>query len=442
MYPTYLSKYNSRISVPSSYNIDVEGTNSGLIDYELEITIDKVATGIDDPILHVVVTETDIPENWGGLTEVNFVERLMAPNQNGTILDFSSSSTEEITINFSCDPSWIHEKCEVVIFLQNNSTKEVLQGIKRDLSEFETTNMNDAAVLGVLAPQTVCDDSFIPRVEIANYGLDNLTSLEFCIYVNGTTSCTLPWTGNLGYLETEIVVFPEITFTIEPENILIAEAENPNGQPDDYPSNNNYTINMDEATNIVGPASLIMLLDDNPEEITWKVFDSQGNVLYEGGPYAPPTTTVIEQFDLTDPDCYSFVIYDEGGDGLTGGGVYKLYDGNSTIFYQNNNFGMEDHVQFGIGLTGTDEITISEGFEIYPNPVGDCANISFFMEKPGNVEYKVYNYTGAVVIESDKQYYSSGSHILKFETGEINSGIYIVEFRMLDKTFTKQIIVR
>jgi len=442
MYPTYLSKYNSRISVPSSYNIEVEGTNSGLIDYELNITIDKVATGIDDPRLHVVVTETNIPENWGGLTEVNFVERLMAPNQNGTTLNFSSSSTEEITINFSCDPAWVNEKCEVVIFLQNNSTKEVLQGIKRDLSEFGTTNMNDAAVLGVIAPQTVCDDSFVPRVEIANYGLDNLTSLNFCIYVNGTASCTLPWTGNLAYLETEIVEFPEITFTIEPENILIAEAENPNGQPDEYPSNNTYTINMDEATNIVGPASLIMLLDDNPEETTWKVFDSQGTVLYEGGPYAPPTTTVIEQFDLSGPDCYSFIIYDAGGDGLTGGGVYKLYDGNSTIFYQNNNFGMEDHVQFGIGLTGIEEVVLSGGFDIFPNPVGDLANINFSMENDGYVEYKVYNYTGAIVFKSEKEQYSAGNHTLSFETGDMNSGVYIVEFRMRDQIYSKQIIVK
>ncbi|MCD4683871.1 MAG: T9SS type A sorting domain-containing protein [Bacteroidales bacterium] len=441
MYPTYLSKYNSRISVPSSYTIDVEGTNSGLIDYELEITIEKVASGIDNPKMHIAVVESHIPENWGGLTEVNFTERLMAPNQNGTTLDFSSSNTEEIIINFSCDPSWVNENCEVVIFLQNNSTKEVLQGIKRDLSDFGTTNVNDAAVLGVIAPQTVCNESFIPRVEIANYGLDNLTSLDFCIYVNGTASCTLPWTGDLAYLETEIVVFPEITFTIEPDNILMVEAENPNGQPDEYPSNNTYTINMDEAPNVAGPVSLIMLLDDNPEETTWKVLNSQGNILYEGGPYTPSTTTVIEQFDITGPDCYSFIIYDDGGDGLTEGGVYKLYDGNSTVFYQANNFGMEDHVQFGIGLTGTEEIIISDGFEIFPNPVDDKANISFVMEKPGYVQYKIYNYTGAVVIESGEQHCSAGIQTLSFVTGNLNSGIYIVEFRMPDKVFSKQIVV-
>ncbi len=441
MYPSYLAKYNSRISVPSSYNIDVEGSNNGLIDYELEITVEQVAPGIDDPRLHVVVTETDIPENWGGLTEVNFVERLMAPNQNGTTLDFTGGSTQEITINFNCDPAWVNENCEVVIFLQNNSTKEVLQGIKRELSEFETTNVNDAAVLGVMAPQMVCDDSFIPKVEIANYGLDNLTSLDFCIYINGTASCTLQWTGDLAYLESEIVVFPEVTFTIEPENILTVEAEDPNGQPDDYLLNNSFTINMDEAQNVVGPVSLIMLLDDNPEETSWEVLDSQGNMLYEGGPYDPSASTVVEQFDLGGPDCYSFIIYDEGGNGLSGGGVYKLYEGNNNIFYQNNNFRLEDHVQFGIGLTNTEELIVSEEFEIYPNPVRDIANISFELEYPGTVQYKVYNYAGAVVLESNERHFGAGIQTISIATEQINSGIYIVEFKTAEAVMTKQIVV-
>ncbi len=442
MYPTYLSKYNSRISVPSSYTIEVEGTNSGLIDYELEITIEKVASGIDNPILHVAVTESHIPKNWGGLTEVNFTERLMAPNQYGTTLDLSSSNTEEITINFSCDPLWVNEFCEVVIFLQNNSTKEVLQGIKRDLSEFGTTNVNDAAVLGVIAPQTVCNESFIPRVEIANYGLDNLTSLDFCIYVNGTASCTLPWTGDLAYLETEIVVFPEITFTIEPDNILIVEAENPNGQPDEYPSNNTYTIMIEEAPTITSTVSLALKLDDNPEEITWELYDSQSNILFSGGPYTQPGQYLIETFEFEYSDCYSFKIYDEGGNGLTGIGWYKLVHEGNVVFAEGAAFGSDDEAQFSMILTSADEVSLSEGFEIFPNPVGDLATISFAIENAGYVEYKVYNYLGSVVIESDKQYYSSGSHTMSLITGDINSGIYIVEFRMLDKVFSKQIIVK
>ncbi|MEZ5198267.1 MAG: hypothetical protein R2764_18325 [Bacteroidales bacterium] len=193
MYPSYLQKYNSRITIPSSFTIDVEGSNSGLVDYEFTITIEKVATAsTDSPVMHVAVTESHIPDSWGGLTEVNYAERLMAPNASGTTLDFSSGNTENITINFSVNPEWVNENMELVIFLQNNSTKEVLQGIKRNLSDFGTSNTNDATVIDLITPKTVCIETMIPQIILANYGLDNLTSVSFCVYVNDVATCTLP----------------------------------------------------------------------------------------------------------------------------------------------------------------------------------------------------------------------------------------------------------
>jgi len=52
-----------------------------LIDYDINITIEKVASAGSNIVLHAVVTESEIEENWLGQTHLNFVERLMAPNQ-------------------------------------------------------------------------------------------------------------------------------------------------------------------------------------------------------------------------------------------------------------------------------------------------------------------------------------------------------------------------
>ncbi|MEZ5198268.1 MAG: T9SS type A sorting domain-containing protein [Bacteroidales bacterium] len=248
-------------------------------------------------------------------------------------------------------------------------------------------------------------------------------------------------TGNLAYLESEVVTFPEVSFLIEPENVVKVEAENPNGQADDYPSNNMYENTMDEAQNVVGPVTLIMLLGSNPEEITWEVKNSQGSVLYEGGPYTGSPPSVIQQFNLTDPDCYSFIIYDEGGDGLTGGGVYKLYDGNNSIFMQNNSYGFQDHIQFGLGMTSTNETELSQGFEVFPNPIEDKATINFVMDKPGEVYYRVYGSTGTIVSTFEQRSIASGSHTMTLETGNLSQGMYIIEFHAGEKVYTKQIVI-
>ncbi len=442
LYPTYLAKYNSRISVPSSYTIEVEGTNSGMIDYELEITVEKIASAIDNPVMHVVVTESHIPEYWGGLTEVNFVERVMAPNQNGTVLDFTGGSTEEVTISFILDPNWVNEECELVVFLQDNQTKEVLQGVKYEIMDFGTTNVNDASILDVVAPQTICNENITPSVFIANYGLDNLTSLDLSIYVNGELASSIPWTGDLAYLESEVVVIPEINITIEPSNSLEVVAENPNGQDDEYPSNNTYLLTINEAPNVTGPVSLIMLLGDNPEEISWEVMDSQGNVLYYGDSYTGSPPTVIEQFDLVDPDCYSFIIYDEAGDGLTGGGVYKLYDGNNEIFWQASDYGWQDHVQFGISLTGEEEFVLSKGIEVFPNPTDQKAMVSFELLKSENVKIQVFNSTGSVVFTKAVKEYSAGKHNFKFNGEGLASGIYYLNLMIGESVEVQKLIIK
>ncbi len=444
MYNQYLTKYNAAIAVPSSFTIDVEGSNSGMIDYELNITVEKTATAsTDSPKMHVVVTESHIPEIWGGLTEVNYVERTMVPNQNGTTLDFSSATTQDVTLNFSVDPSWVNENCELVIFLQNNGTKEILQAIKRDLSEFGTTNTLDASILGLNVPQSLCNSSMIPQVTFANYGLEDLTSLNFCIYVNDVATCTLPWTGTLGYLESTVITFPEISnYTIEAVNNITVEAENPNGQPDQYPSNNTFEVVVNEAPDVFSPVSLALKLDDNPGEITWEVLDSDGDQLYSGGPYTNAGQYLIEQFDFTDPDCYSFVIYDAGGDGLTGSGWYKIvYDGN-TVIGEGDSFGSSDEVQFGIGLVGVEDQELMTGFNVFPNPVENDASVHFNLQQSETVSLKVFNAIGEVIYSGGERFYNEGTHNIAVRSESLESGLYFFHLELGDESMVQKVIVK
>jgi len=101
LYSSYLPKYNQRIAINSSFTIQLYGTNSGN-NYNILAIINKVAsyTG-PDPILHLVLTQSNIQFNWQGLSELNFVERLMAPNQNGTAINFFTNNEQTVSLSFS-----------------------------------------------------------------------------------------------------------------------------------------------------------------------------------------------------------------------------------------------------------------------------------------------------------------------------------------------------
>lgn len=441
MYSSYLPKYNQRIAIESPFTIDFEGSNSGMIDYEIDIEIEKVSTcNSSNLVMHFVVTESEIMVNWQGMNSLEWVERLMIPNHLGTALDFSSSNTNNVTINFTMDPTWVNDNCEIAIWIQDPGTKEIFQGTKGFLEDFGSTNTHDASIKNVYSPKTACNGSMEPKAFIANYGTENLISLDLIYHVNDEDEYTYAWTGNLAYLETEMVELPGFDYTVMATNQFTVVAENPNGQPDQVPFNNIVINDFEAAQNVSSPVILALKLDDNPGETSWEVLSSDGTLLYSGGNYTTAGQFIIEEFDVSDQGCYTFIIYDEGADGLTGAGIYKLaYDGN-TIFAQGIDFGHQDEIQFGINLTNTDESVIDAAIQIYPNPFEDHAFVSFTNDKTENIIIKMYNSLGELVYHIDNTIYPAGTHAIEINSSKFNSGIYFVHLTIGDQTYVEKVL--
>jgi PKD repeat protein len=129
LYPTYVPHVNARAAVPSDFIIELYGTHTGAM-YDMVAKIYKVAPySGPDPVFHLVITESDIQFAWQGQTELNFVNRQMVPNQNGTVINFDDSDTITLDLSFVMG-GWVISHVEFVAFLQNNVSKEILQGMK------------------------------------------------------------------------------------------------------------------------------------------------------------------------------------------------------------------------------------------------------------------------------------------------------------------------
>ena len=440
MYPNYLPKYNERIAIPTSFTIDVKGVVAGPNAFEIAVTVEKVDAYSGSVVLHVVVIESDIAQSWQGLSVLNHVARLMVPNQLGTPLDFSSGDVLSKVLFLDLDPSWVISNSQVIVFVQDPSSKEVQQGTIHDLSGFPSYAV-DASVRKVYAPKSVCEDAIVPKVMIANNGTDNLTSLEIVYDVNGGAQMTYNWNGNLDSYETETVLLDEIAFTPQSLNSLNITGNNPNGQTDEFIYNNERAFAMEEAANVSSPVSLALKLDDNPEETSWMLLDGEGSVLYSGGGYTTAGQFIIEQFNLDDNGCYMFKIYDEGGDGLTGAASYKLAYEGSSIFAEGKAFGFEDQLQFGIGLTGVDDLALQKDFGIYPNPVRDRATVSFDLMQQEIISLTVYNTLGDVIYRVQSKDYSAGSHAILLKKDALGEGLFFVEMSIGDQRIIKKLIV-
>ena len=119
MYSSYVPLYNYCMSIPSPVTMSMNITNSGL-NYTAVITLTKTdnITSTSN-ILYFFVTQSHISYNWEGQNHLEFVNRLMVPDANGTAVDFSSGDVQTVTLNYTMDAAWPLADCEFVAAFQD-----------------------------------------------------------------------------------------------------------------------------------------------------------------------------------------------------------------------------------------------------------------------------------------------------------------------------------
>ncbi len=128
MFPFYLRDFNQRKIIPSDLNITVTSnydsvSNTGTVTAVIQNTSSSNITGT----LHFVIVENNIPYNWQGMTELDFVVRDMLPNANGESVTIPANDTIIRSRNYTINSSWKEKDCHIVVFVQA-SNKEIYQG--------------------------------------------------------------------------------------------------------------------------------------------------------------------------------------------------------------------------------------------------------------------------------------------------------------------------
>jgi len=436
-YSAFVTEYNTRMAVMSNFTVAINGFNSGT-DYTVLLTIENVEPYAGTNLVaHLAVSESAL--SYGG-DIYNFVTRYMDPDQNGTPLDFSENPNQSVMLEFSM-ASWVIENCEFVAFIQDNTTKEILQAAKVAVPDLAPMYYNNASSQAInMVPVINTSGEVAPRVTVANEGADALTSVDINYMVNEESLNTFSWTGSLAYGETAQVDLPAVAFGLAAENELVVYTTDPNGSTDEDNSNDTIVTNFNSSTEIVDVIHMYLKLDDNPQETTWEVLDSNGDVVYSGGPYSEPLEYIQETFNLSKGGFFTYIIYDEAGDGLADPGFYQLRKGDYSMYYENQNFvGSEELVQFAVVQTSVTPIDETEGFAVYPNPFEDYTYVTFNMEESVNVDLTVYNIIGEVVYTASHNNMSVGSQKLEINTQDFTPGVYFVNIVIGDKVYTKKI---
>ncbi len=129
---TMENEHANRINKQAVVDLDIDIEWLDSVSYQLDITAEEVYEYFgDNLVMHIALTESHIQEAWQDLDNLQFVVRNMFPDGNGTAIDFSTDPvqtiTEQVVIDTLINDKW---NCEIVVFIQDNDTKEVVQAQK------------------------------------------------------------------------------------------------------------------------------------------------------------------------------------------------------------------------------------------------------------------------------------------------------------------------
>ena len=334
---------------------------------------------------------------------------------------------------------------EVIAFVSEDQ-QEVISGDYSSMS-WNFSNTTDAYCMSSSASNVICAESTDLEVTFRNYGSIPLTTLDINYTINGGTTNTYPWTGNLASAGTETINIPSVGFTPQATNSIIVSTSNPNGTTDQNTLNDQSTSTFNQylssgnITNgiISGTANIDIVTDQYGSETTWELTDDAGNIVASGGPYsnlsASGTTvqpTVTANLNLN--ECYSFLIEDSYGDGINtaqyGAGSFTVTDAAGNAFITGGVFTSEIRENFNAdgNATGISNNNNNSELTIYPNPVKNVLTI-----EGDFTSANIYDVFGKLVLSTDAQ--------KTIDVSNLSNGVYFVNINVENTITVKKITV-
>ena len=301
----------------------------------------------------------------------------------------------------------------------------------------------DVSALSYKGELIHCEGSYTPKVQIQNYGTSALTSATITITQGGNTVSTGTYSGSLATYGVATVNCTAISnFTGGALSVAVTTTG------DASATNNNLAVTVAGAANAVSQLVYVNITTDRyGSETTWKLKNSAGTVVSQGGPWtdlSSNTQTVQPPVaaTLNPSQCYTFEIYDSFGDGICcsyGNGAYSVTDASGTVLVSGGEFIDLDKGVFKTGVASIDELN-TIALNVYPNPATDAVNVSF---EAANTDYSIslMDLQGRV-ITSQELTNATGTQLITLTTSTVAKGSYIVSIKSNGMVTTANVVIK
>jgi hypothetical protein len=389
----------------------------------------------------------------GGNTQGNWL------NPSGTPIDFPMANPAAAAANTINDDYAISYYPTIYRICPNRIVTEVGQldgaGLYATLQECPPPAFqnNDPSVLSYAGDVATCGNVDV-AVTIQNNGTSPLTACTITV-TGGTAPLTFDWTGNLATYAIETVNLGSVTITGATNlNVAITSA-------DDNTTNNSTSTPIAFAADGTTHVKIDILFDRYPEESSWTITNDAGIVVasadYSVAPVPADNSTKIENVYLPSTGCYTFTATDDYEDGFydmqwgaAANGhmiVTTVNDAGATFSTLWNYDGTYSFAEAAAPsnvntVVGIEEVSLTTGVSVYPNPANDFINVAYGLTNNSVVTVDVINVVGERVMTEYIGSQAAGNYTSRLDVSNLSAGVYMLNVTINGTANTVRVTVK
>lgn len=310
-----------------------------------------------------------------------------------------------------------------------------------DGKDFNTPQYTlDAELVSIEQPESdVCAYNVVPVIKLKNNGATIITEAVINYQLDGGQTLSKTWSGSLDYFSFESISLDQLDLSTGSHTLSVT-LQSINGSTDENTTNDEANITF---TVEYGNGVHFKLVTDeySNDENKWYLYDSTGAVISQNTNLNSSVT--YNQLFCLENGCYTFIITDTYGDGLSGSygspaGSYSFTDNAGNDLGSNQgNFGSADTVEFCVEahLTIDNYNNKNNDLVVFPNPAQNELFVNL-TETHANATVNIYSETGKLVYQNALS--STGN---KISLQNIAVGIYFVTINTNNYVYTKRLII-
>jgi len=259
---------------------------------------------------------------------------------------------------------------------------------------------------------------------------------------------TIPWQGQLNSYQSDTISITSLQIVTDAPITCSIDQLNARTENDSL----FVRTDVGYSTRLI---RLELALDAYPEEVSWKIMNETGAVIYDGGGYSLDYQYFNQVFYLPSDGCYSFYLYDSAGDGVTGS-QYSGFDGFCRLYSMIDSTTTEEVMLDYDGSYGFSSQPNTPGFlqynfeagspihvgqienrtwSIYPNPTSDILYLNLPDDSNG---IALFDISGKLILNQP----ATNLGALSLDVSSIPAGLYVVSFESGSQPVKHPIIIQ